>query len=181
MGINKVKLICLASIFLFISGCVTTTLETARLHSTDLTFREVGGSNVVSPGGSFQLPKEAPWCYDNTTDSIGSIFKPNTPIAAQSNVGVKHGGKIYQIDVAGETEPLFGLLLFCHQVSSLAELADVKKYASIIIPEKFRNIARSGRITSVYEVNQVTPGFFGSQTKSFSWVLWLTNDVEKLG
>lgn len=170
--------VCLLMGVFIISSC-TVRLETARLKSPDVTFTALNGSFKVSPGDGFPIPNETPYCYDNSSDSIGSIFKAKTPIAAQSNVGKKHGGKTFRIDIAGETEPLYGLLLFCSMPSSLLEYANLRTHESITVPENYRNTARSGQVTSILRLYKISKGFV-SDTRYFKWMLWLADKPEKL-
>lgn len=170
--------VCLLIGVCFISGC-TVKLETARLESPDLTFTALDGSFKISPGDGFPIPNETPYCYGNSPDSIGSIFEANTPIASQSNVGKKHGGMAVRIDIAGDTKPLYGLLLFCSMPSSLAESWKLNKHESITVPETYRNIARSGQVAAILRIYKFTRGFV-SYTWYFTWILWLADKPEKL-
>ena len=79
-----------------VAAC-TVRLETARLESPDLTFTALDGSFKVQPGQGFRVPKETPYCYDNNLGSIGSIFRADTRIAAQPDVGRKQGGEIVRL------------------------------------------------------------------------------------
>ena len=170
---------CLLICVLFVAAC-TVRLETARLESPDLTFSALDGSSKVGPGQGLRIPKDTPYCYDNVSGSFGSIFRADTPIAAQPDVGRKQGGDIVRIDIAGEPKPLYGLLLFCSKPSSALEYKSLSTYAGITIPEKHRAIARSGRVASVQRKYKFKRDLTGGKIWLYSWILWLADNPEKL-
>ncbi len=159
-----------------ISAC-TVRLESVRLNSSDLTFTALDGSFKVSPGEGFPIPKNTPYCYSNSSESIGSIFRANTPIASQPDVGRERGGMAVRIDIAGEDDPLYGLLLLCSMPSSLAEFSSLNKNESVTVPEKYRAIARRGEVASILRPYKASRSF---KTWYFTWILWLADKREKL-
>lgn len=167
----------LLSVFL-VTAC-TVKLETAQLSSPGLTFTALDGSFKVRSGKGFPIPKNTPYCYENTFDSVGSIFKAGTPIASQPKVGKKSGGLPVRIDITGESKPLYGLLLFCSMPSSLAEQASLNRHEMIVVPEKHRAIARGGQVASILKIYKYERGL-GSYTRYFTWILWLADKPEKL-
>ena len=146
-GKPAIRFLLLISV-LFVAAC-TVRLETARLESPDLTFTALDGSFRARPGQLLPVPKDTPYCYDNVSGSIASIFKADTPIAAQPDIGRKQGGEVVRIDIAGEPKPLYGLLLFCSKPSSALKYKSLSTNAGITVPERQRAIARSGRVASV--------------------------------
>ncbi|MFT5438833.1 MAG: hypothetical protein ACI9MJ_000694 [Alphaproteobacteria bacterium] len=164
---------------LFVAAC-TVRLETAQLKSPDLTFTALDGSFKVGPGQLLRIPENTPYCYDNIFGSIGSIFKADTPIAAQPDIGKKEGGEFVRIDIAGEPKPLYGLLLFCSKPSRMAEYKSLSTHAGVTVPVKQRAIARSGRVASVQRAYKYQMDLIAGKMWFYSWVLWLADKPEKL-
>jgi hypothetical protein len=146
------------SLSLFVLAACTVRIEVARLGSPDLTFTPSDGAFKARAGDRIPVPGDAPFCYDNTSYAIGSIFKAGTPIAAQSNVGLERGAALVRIDIVGETKPLYGLLLFCAKPSSALEFSRLSTNENIVVPERQRALARAGQVAlvpSVYKIKKI--------------------------
>jgi hypothetical protein len=163
---------------LLVSAC-TVKLESAELQSSDLTFTALDGSFKVRGGEDFRIPDDAPYCYDNSAEAIGSIFKAKTPIVAQAAVGRKKGGKPVRIDIAGDSKPLYGVLLFCSMPSSALRAWKLNRRENIEVPQHERRQARAGKVALVRRIYRVDRGFV-SQTRFYTWLLWLADKPEKL-
>lgn len=174
---SNIRLWLLMGIF-FTAAC-TVKLETAQLNSPGTTFTALDGTFKVGPGDGFPIPETTPYCYDNTVESVGSIFKAGTPIASQPQVGLKHGGTPVRIDITGEAKPFYGLLLFCSMPSSLIEQASLNRHEKIVVPENHRAKARSGQVTSILKIYKIETRL-ARYLRQYTWILWLADSPEKL-
>jgi|GEM_PF-3272897 hypothetical protein len=163
---------------LFLAAC-TVRIEVARLGSPDLTFTALDGAFKARAGDRIPVPGDTPYCYDNASFAVGSIFMAGTPIAAQSNVGRERGAALVRIDIAGVAKPLYGLLLFCAKPSSALEFSRLSTKENIVVPERQRARARSGQVAlvpGVYKIKMIGTEFM----QYYSSILWLADSPEKL-
>ena len=62
----------------------------------------------------------------------------------------------------------------------MVEYKSLSTHAGITVPEKYRAIARSGRVASVLNVYKTEPDLIGGKKGFYSWILWLADEPEKL-